>query len=134
MAPFILRRDPDTLWVHFLWPTVYRQAVIERKVQAKRRGRRLGNLQHHPQDELSDEELHRRLEWVAHCVRTTWSWTDHSGHEKARDSTSDNPRPPSPAGLSMTLTVDEQELVRELLRLEHEAAAQQAGGRDKPVP
>ncbi len=125
MAPFILRRDPETLWVHFLWPTVYRKAVIERKVQAKRQRKRLGNLWHHPQDELSDEELHRRLEWVAHCVRTTWSWTDHSGHETGSDAQSGGPWTPSSAALSMAVSVDEEELVRELLHLEQEAAAQQ---------
>ena len=61
MAPFVLRRDRDTLWVHFLWGTSYRKAVIERKVRAKREGRRLGNLRHHRQDALSDAERRRRL-------------------------------------------------------------------------
>ncbi len=44
MTPYVMRRDRDALWVHFLWPTQYRKAVIERKVRAKRQGRRLGNL------------------------------------------------------------------------------------------
>ncbi len=74
MAPFVLRRDRDALWVHFLWGTTIRKAVIERKVQAKREGRRLGNLRHHPQDELSDAERRRRLEWIVGSVRTMWSW------------------------------------------------------------
>ena len=131
MAPFILRRDPETLWVHFLWQTVYRKALIERKVKAKRRGRRLGNLLHHPQDKLSDEELRRRLEWVARCVRITWSWTHHAAHEQASGRTSGSQSPATSTSFSMMRSVDEQELVRELLRLEHEAARQQAGGRDQ---
>ena len=38
MAPFILRREPGTLLVHFLWLTAYRKAVIERKVEANGAG------------------------------------------------------------------------------------------------
>ena len=71
MAPSVLRRDRDTLWVHFLWSTVWRKAVIERKVRAKREGRRLGNLRHHPQDELSDAERRRRLDWVVQPIQST---------------------------------------------------------------
>ena len=74
MAPFVLRRDRDALWVHFLWGTTSRKTVIERKVRAKREGRRLGNLRHHPQDELSDAERRRRLQWVVQSVQHMWSW------------------------------------------------------------
>ena len=35
VAPFTLRRDPDTLWVHFRWQLAYRKAVIERQVEAR---------------------------------------------------------------------------------------------------
>ena len=92
MAPFILRREAGTLLVHFLWLTAYRKAVIERKVEAKRSGRRLGNLRHHPQDELSDQELRRRVEWVAHLIRTEWSWTSQRRPDEARAPRSDKTR------------------------------------------
>ena len=125
MAPFILRRDPDAIWVHFLWELVYRKAVIERKVQARRQGRRLGNLLHHPQDELSDHERRRRVERVAHNVRTMWSWTTHpSGDEQTCDSTAADTPPPSPVGRSITRSLDEPELVGALLRLERDAATE----------
>ncbi len=127
MAPFILRRGPDAIWVHFLWQLVYRKTVIERKVQARRQGRRLGNLLHHPQDELSDHERRRRVERVAHNVRTMWSWTHPSGDEPAGDSPAADP-PPSPAGLSITLSLDEPGLVGALLHLERDAAMEHAVG------
>ena len=128
MAPFILRRGPDAIWVHFLWQLVYRKAVIERKVQARRQGRRLGNLLHHPRDELSDQERRRRVERVAHNVRTMWSWTHPPGDEQACDSPAADPPPPSPVGLSITLSLDEPELVGALLRLERDAATEHAVG------
>jgi IS5 family transposase len=68
MAPFILGRTRDTLQVHFLFPTIHRKAVIERKVQAQRDGRRLGNRRHHPQDELSESER-RRLDRIVALAR-----------------------------------------------------------------
>ncbi len=113
MAPFILRREPGTLWVHFLWLTAYRKAVIERKVEAQRQGRRLGNLRHHPQDELSDEELRRRVDWVAHLVRTMWSWTSQRGPDEASAPRSGGPGPPLPRSLSTTRSGGEEALVRE---------------------
>ena len=71
MAPFILGRTRDTLLVHFLFPTSHRKAVIERKVQAQRAGRRLGNRRHHPQSELSASERRRRLDRIVALARTT---------------------------------------------------------------
>ena len=43
--------------------------IVEGNVRAKREGRRLGNLRHHPQDELSDAERRRRLEWLSDPFR-----------------------------------------------------------------
>ena len=71
MAPFILGRTRDTLHVHFLFPTSHRKAVIARKVQAQREGRRLGNRRHHPQHELSASERRRRLDRIVALARTT---------------------------------------------------------------
>ena len=62
MAPYIIRREPHVLHVHFLWLTSHRRAVIARKVQAQREGRRLGNRWHRPQDELSLGERRRRVQ------------------------------------------------------------------------
>ena len=71
MAPFILGRTRDTLHVHFLFPTSHRKAVIERKGQAQRAGRRLGNRRHHPQNELSASERRRRLDRIVARARAT---------------------------------------------------------------
>ncbi len=74
LAPFILQEDATTLWVHFLWLTAHRKAVIERKLDRRGRGRKLGNLKHHAQEELSTTELHRRVAWsvqIAHATSGT---------------------------------------------------------------
>ena len=47
-APYVVGREGDQLRLHFLWWTDDRKAMIERKVQARRGGRRLGNLMQPP--------------------------------------------------------------------------------------
>ena len=99
-APYVLRRDGDMLTVHFLYHTDYRKAVIERKVQAKRQGRRLGNLMHHLQDELSDDELRRRLEWVAQLA-ALWK---HQADPGAASTPGPGSSPSGSVSLEMTLS------------------------------
>ena len=118
MAPFILRRDPETLWVHFLWELAYRKAVIERKVEARRQGRRLGNLLHHPPDELSEQELRRRVERLLQDVRTGWAWNSPSDDEQTSDTPPADPQWPNPVACSVTQFTGGAEPVGERLRLE----------------
>ena len=121
-APYVVGRDGDQLRLHFLWWTDHRKAVIDRKVRAQRRGRRLGNLMHHPQAELSDAELRRRLTWVTRLARAA-AWGG-----SAAPTTSDAPDAPSPAqatdvtraaALEFTLSIDESRLWRAVI---HEGA------------
>lgn len=66
--------DADGLRVHFLWPTVHRKELIERKVERRRCGQKLGNVMHATQDDLSSDELRARLAWVARQRRAeSWS-------------------------------------------------------------
>ena len=51
--PYVMHREPGQIQLHFLWLSSYRKDLIERKLAAKRAGRRLGHLRHHPPDELS---------------------------------------------------------------------------------
>ena len=69
MSPYILRDDGPTWLVHFLWPGSYRLDVIARKARARRQGRRLGQLFHPPQSELTAREIQRRLHWVAYLAQ-----------------------------------------------------------------
>lgn len=69
LVPFIMGENAGGLTVHFLWPTLHRKELIERKVARRRRGQKLGNVTHATQDELSTDELGRRLSWVAHQAR-----------------------------------------------------------------
>ena len=74
LAPFIVGEDAHGLTVHFLWPTAQRRALIERKVDRRRRGQKLGNVVHAIQDDLSADELRERLAWVAGEARAA-SWS-----------------------------------------------------------
>ena len=69
MTPFILGHHPGYLRVHFLYLTLHRKAVIERKLDRQRRGAKLGNCWHVTQDELSDAEIRERLEAVAQLAQ-----------------------------------------------------------------
>ena len=69
LEPFILAGGVGTLRVHFLYLTLWRKAVIERKLARKRLGGKLGNMWHATQAELSDAEIRRRLQAVAARVR-----------------------------------------------------------------
>jgi hypothetical protein len=68
--PYVVRREPGQIQLHFLWLSSYRKDLIDRKLAAKRAGRRLGHLRHHPPDELSDAEVRRRVSAVARWART----------------------------------------------------------------
>ena len=74
LAPFILGEDAADLTVHFLWPTLHRRELIERKVARQRRGQKLGNVKHATQDALTTDELRVRLAWVARQARDIPCW------------------------------------------------------------
>lgn len=64
MKPFIMKEDEERLYVHFLWTTLYRKELICRKIDKKKKGRKIGNLTHASQNELSNEEIQKRFEWI----------------------------------------------------------------------
>ncbi len=74
LTPFILGEDAHGLTIHFLWLTLHRKELIERKVARQRRGQRVGNVKHATQEELSTDELRERLAWVARQARDDKSW------------------------------------------------------------
>ena len=112
MAPLILRRDSHAIHVHFLWLTLPRKLVIERKLEARRKGWRLGNRRHRPQDELSPAELQRRLDRIASLARAA-SWRPSAGPEPTPDPPGAGPSgTPTAGGISITLSVDLGEAMR----------------------
>lgn len=111
MAPYILRRDRHTLRVHFLWPAAPRKAVVERKVEARRKGWRLGNRRHRPQDELSPAELQRRLDRIASLARAA-SWRPSASPEPPPEPGAGPSWTPTAGGISITLSVDLEEAMR----------------------
>ncbi len=64
MEPFTLRDEGNLIYVHFLWHTAHRRCLIERKLAKLRAGKKLGNLLHSQQEELSDFEIRARWERV----------------------------------------------------------------------
>lgn len=64
VKPFILSNQGSTVEIHFLYLTLDRKELIERKLARKRAGKKLGNLMHSQQDELSEPEIRRRLERI----------------------------------------------------------------------
>ena len=95
--PYVLRREANRTYLHFLWIVSHRKALIERKLAKQRAGRPLGNLRHHPQSELSDAELRRRLAWVAQLARSLRRpWSDAAPPAPAAAPTSTDALAPSP--------------------------------------
>jgi hypothetical protein len=41
-----------------------RYRLIKKKLKRELQGKKTGNLKHHPQSELSDEEIERRISWI----------------------------------------------------------------------
>ncbi len=111
MAPYILRRDRHTLWLHFLWLAAPRKAVIERKLEARRKGWRLGNRRHRPQDELSPAELQRRLDRIASLARAA-AWRPSAGPPPPPEPGAGPSWTPTAGGISITLSVDLEEAMR----------------------
>ena len=69
LTPFILAEHGGVMRVHFLYLTLHRKMLIERKLDRQRRGAKLGGVRHAPQDELSDAEIPERFEAVAELAR-----------------------------------------------------------------
>ncbi len=68
IRPFILS-NRGAVRVHFLYGISHRKRVIERKVAKKLSGRPLGNVFHASQDELTPDEIHRRIVWLIEFLR-----------------------------------------------------------------
>jgi hypothetical protein len=64
IAPFILRTGPDFLYVHFLYIGSHRKEVITRKLNKKKSGDKTKHLLHARQEDLSEAEIKRRLDWI----------------------------------------------------------------------
>jgi len=66
---FLLCDVPGGFKLHFLYEIAYRRRIINNKIKKKKASRRIGNLLHKRQDELSDAELNERANWVLEFIR-----------------------------------------------------------------
>ena len=97
--PYVMRREGNRTALHFLWISDHRKQLIERKLAKQRAGRPLGNMRHHPQSDLSDAELRRRLAWVAQLARSLRRpWTDAAPTEATSESPQTDALVPSSRG------------------------------------
>ena len=103
----------------------------ERKVRAKRQGRRLGNLLHYRQDELSADDLRRRLARVAQEVGAAWAWARPSDDESPPDPPAPHTHAPNAVSRAITLSRGDAAVVGDLLRVVDDAAP--ATGESEPV-
>ncbi|MBU2530444.1 MAG: hypothetical protein KKD35_05335 [Elusimicrobia bacterium] len=70
ITPYIIKESNDAIYVHFLWSLKPRKELIERKLEKKRKGKKIGNLLHAQQSELTTEEIKERFEWIVNFRST----------------------------------------------------------------
>ena len=59
--PYVLGVDNQFAYIHPLWYLDYRYKIILKKVARKSKSKKVGNLQHKSQSELSEQEVQRRI-------------------------------------------------------------------------
>ena len=64
LDPWIVLEEGNQVYVHFLWGTIQRKELIEKKLQKSRNGERLGNMVHRKREELSEEDIQERFDRV----------------------------------------------------------------------
>ena len=55
---------PGGFRLHFLYGLKNRREVIQRKIDRRERGKKLGNLYHARQSDLTEAELQERVDWL----------------------------------------------------------------------
>ncbi len=61
-GPFLIGNVPGGFRLHFLYGLTNRREVIERKIDRRKRGKKLGNLYHARQSDLTEAELQERVD------------------------------------------------------------------------
>ncbi|MCM3144374.1 hypothetical protein [Brevibacillus sp. MER 51] len=61
---FLVESDDATHYIHFLYSINDRYETVKRKIERLKTGKRTNHLKHHPQSELSDEEIARRFDYI----------------------------------------------------------------------
>lgn len=61
---FILEENQNYILVHFLCGIRSKKESVDRKVRKRNQGRKIGNLLHEQQSELTPEEIKERFQWV----------------------------------------------------------------------
>lgn len=77
-APYILGDMPGGFKMNFLYYFERRRILLNKKLMKRRSGQKIGNLYHGTQEQLSPEELQRRIDWL-------FSWLDDQESRNAND-------------------------------------------------
>lgn len=69
ISPYIIKKDQNFLYVHFLYFKSHRKDIIERKLKRKQQGKKLGNQFHTSQADLSMDEKRERFNWMMNLIK-----------------------------------------------------------------
>jgi len=61
---YILDINETTIHIHFLWNLIDQKEAVKRKLEKKRNGKKIGNLTHQQQSDLTGEEIKERFDWI----------------------------------------------------------------------
>ncbi len=64
LAKGVVSETEHYVYVHEFYLHILRKEVIERKIQRREQGRKLGNMYHHTREELTQEEIAYRKIWL----------------------------------------------------------------------
>ncbi|MCX6600767.1 MAG: hypothetical protein NT025_04300 [bacterium] len=64
LDPWVICENDKQVQVHFLWGTLRRKGIIEKKLLKSREGGKIRNMVHRKREELSEEEIQERFDRV----------------------------------------------------------------------
>jgi hypothetical protein len=68
LAKGVVSETEHYVYVHEFWLHILRKEVIERKIQRREQGRKLGNMYHHTREDLTPEEVAYRQRWLKDLI------------------------------------------------------------------
>jgi hypothetical protein len=68
LAKGVVSETKHYIYVHEFYLHILRKEVIERKIQRREQGRKLGNMYHHTREDLTPEEVAYRQRWLKDLI------------------------------------------------------------------
>jgi hypothetical protein len=106
--PFILRETDNYVFFHFLRNHCRRKELIERKLDRKRAGKKIGNLLHASPTELSEADVAERMrklkEWFARADETRAYWENYWRSRRDEQQPPSEDEAPTAASITVRMT------------------------------